>query len=96
MLPYQPKCPSHIFQIWLLSSSFYSYFIYFSSLVSGTTNVALQVWDIGGQTLGGSMLNNYIFGAHVSDLITNISMDGHVRETRVKIPCFNYQSFKSV
>ena len=39
--------------------------MYFIPL-SGATNVALQVWDIGGQTLGGSMLNNYIFGAHVS------------------------------
>ena len=32
-----------------------------------TTHVTLQVWDIGGQTLGGKMLENYIFGAHVSN-----------------------------
>ena len=32
----------------------------------GNVNVTLQVWDIGGQTLGGKMLDKYIFGAHVS------------------------------
>ena len=34
--------------------------------ISGNVNVALQVWDIGGQTLGGKMLDKYIFGSHVS------------------------------
>ena len=34
--------------------------------VSGNVHVTLQVWDIGGQTLGGKMLDKYIFGAHVS------------------------------
>ena len=29
-------------------------------------HVTLQVWDIGGQTLGGKMLENYIYGAKVS------------------------------
>ena len=29
-------------------------------------HVTLQVWDIGGQSLGGKMLDKYIFGAHVS------------------------------
>ena len=32
---------------------------------TGNVNVALQVWDIGGQTLGGAMLENYIYGAQV-------------------------------
>ena len=32
---------------------------------SGKVHVALQVWDIGGQTLGGTMLENYIYGAQV-------------------------------
>lgn len=36
-------------------------------------NVALQVWDIGGQTLGGKMLSNYIFGAHGILLIYDIT-----------------------
>ncbi len=31
----------------------------------GDIQVALQIWDIGGQTIGGKMLKNYIFGAHV-------------------------------
>ncbi|KAK0058359.1 ras-related protein Rab-28 [Biomphalaria pfeifferi] len=39
----------------------------------GGTNVALQVWDIGGQTLGGSMLDNYIFGAHGVLLVYDIT-----------------------
>uniref|UniRef100_A0A671T2N2 RAB28, member RAS oncogene family n=1 Tax=Sinocyclocheilus anshuiensis TaxID=1608454 RepID=A0A671T2N2_9TELE len=26
-------------------------------------NVTLQVWDIGGQTIGGKMLDKYIYGA---------------------------------
>ena len=38
-------------------------------VLPGDTHVALQVWDIGGQTLGGSMLNNYIYGANVSSAI---------------------------
>jgi Ras-related protein Rab-28 len=32
---------------------------------AGNINVALQIWDIGGQTIGGKMINNYIFGAQV-------------------------------
>ena len=32
----------------------------------GNLNVTLQVWDIGGQTLGGKMLDKYAYGAHVS------------------------------
>lgn len=27
--------------------------------------MTLQVWDIGGQTLGGKMLDKYVYGAHV-------------------------------
>ena len=37
--------------------------------------MALQVWDIGGQTLGGAMLANYIYGAHVSLLFTFLFCD---------------------
>ncbi len=32
---------------------------------TGDVNVTLQVWDIGGQAIGGKMLDNYIYGAHV-------------------------------
>lgn len=35
-------------------------------MASGDTQVTLQIWDIGGQSIGGKMLKNYIFGAHVS------------------------------
>lgn len=38
----------------------------FVLLVSaGDTQVTLQIWDIGGQSIGGKMLKNYIFGAQV-------------------------------
>lgn len=40
--------------------------------ISGNIHVALQVWDIGGQTLGGKMLDNYIYGSHVSFYTTTI------------------------
>ena len=35
--------------------------------VAGDRYVSLQVWDIGGQTLGGKMLDNYLAGAHVRE-----------------------------
>lgn len=35
-------------------------------LFVGNVNVAMQVWDIGGQSLAGGMLDKYIFGADVS------------------------------
>ncbi|RLN96155.1 hypothetical protein BBJ28_00011635 [Nothophytophthora sp. Chile5] len=31
----------------------------------GDTQVTLQIWDIGGQSIGGKMLKNYIYGAQV-------------------------------
>uniref|UniRef100_A0A8C1XB47 RAB28, member RAS oncogene family n=1 Tax=Cyprinus carpio TaxID=7962 RepID=A0A8C1XB47_CYPCA len=31
----------------------------------GNLNVTLQVWDIGGQTIGGKMLDKYIYGAQI-------------------------------
>lgn len=40
------------------------FFIFFSYIV-GNLNVTLQVWDIGGQTIGGKMLDKYIYGAQV-------------------------------
>ena len=37
---------------------------------SGKAHVELQVWDIGGQTLGGKMLENYIYGAQVRFMLS--------------------------
>ncbi|XP_074641865.1 ras-related protein Rab-28-like [Tubulanus polymorphus] len=39
----------------------------------GEVNVAIQVWDIGGQTLGGKMIDNYIYGAHGVLLVYDIT-----------------------
>ncbi|RMX57711.1 hypothetical protein pdam_00005002 [Pocillopora damicornis] len=36
-------------------------------VLPGNVHVTLQVWDIGGQTLGGKMLDKYIYGAHNCD-----------------------------
>lgn len=33
--------------------------------------MTLQVWDIGGQTLGGKMLDKYVYGAHVRHTMHN-------------------------
>ena len=43
--------------------------------------VALQIWDIGGQTIGGKMIGNYIYGAHAVILCYDIT---------------NYQSFQNL
>ncbi|KAG8469062.1 hypothetical protein KFE25_007580 [Diacronema lutheri] len=43
--------------------------------------VALQIWDIGGQSIGGKMIGNYIYGAHAVLLCYDIT---------------NYQSFQDV
>ncbi|EQC38593.1 Ras-like protein Rab-28 [Saprolegnia diclina VS20] len=47
----------------------------------GDVQVALQLWDIGGQTIGGKMLKNYIFGAHAVLLVYDIT---------------NYESFQNL
>ncbi|XP_067312814.1 ras-related protein Rab-28 isoform X2 [Pseudorasbora parva] len=39
----------------------------------GNLNVALQVWDIGGQTIGGKMLDKYIYGAQGVLLVYDIT-----------------------
>lgn len=42
-------------------------------VLPGNVNVALQVWDIGGQTLGGTMIENYIYGANGVLLVYDIT-----------------------
>ncbi|XP_078534590.1 ras-related protein Rab-28 [Lissotriton helveticus] len=39
----------------------------------GNVNVTLQVWDIGGQTIGGKMLDKYIYGAQGVLLVYDIT-----------------------
>lgn len=49
--------------------------------IGESMHVSLQVWDIGGQTLGGKMLENYLYGAHGVLLVYDIT---------------NYSSFENV
>lgn len=35
----------------------------------GNVHVALQIWDIGGQSIGSKMLGNYIFGTGVCAVV---------------------------
>lgn len=39
----------------------------------GNTTVALQLWDIGGQSIGSSMVQSYVFGAHAVLLVYDIT-----------------------
>lgn len=43
--------------------------------------MTLQIWDIGGQSIGGKMLKNYIFGAQAVLLVYDIT---------------NYESFQNL
>ncbi|XP_064602235.1 LOW QUALITY PROTEIN: ras-related protein Rab-28-like [Liolophura sinensis] len=42
-------------------------------VLPGNIHCALQVWDIGGRTLGGKMVENYIYGAHGILLVYDIT-----------------------
>mmetsp|Transcript_7219 Transcript_7219/g.11437 ORF Transcript_7219/g.11437 Transcript_7219/m.11437 type:complete len:225 (-) Transcript_7219:413-1087(-) len=42
-------------------------------VLPGDVHVALQIWDIGGQTIGSKMINNYIFGAQAVVFCYDIS-----------------------
>ncbi|XP_001635227.2 ras-related protein Rab-28 [Nematostella vectensis] len=42
-------------------------------VLPGNVHVTIQVWDIGGQTLGGQMLDKYIFGAHAILLVYDVT-----------------------
>lgn len=50
-------------------------------VLPGDVNVALQIWDIGGQTIGGKMIGNYIYGAQAVLLCYDIT---------------NYQTFQDL
>jgi Ras-related protein Rab-28 len=39
----------------------------------GNVQVALQIWDIGGQTIGSKMIGKYIFGAQAVFLAYDVS-----------------------
>jgi len=39
----------------------------------GEVDVTMQVWDIGGQTIGGKMIGNYVFGSHAVLLAYDIT-----------------------
>ena len=42
-------------------------------VLPGDIHVALQIWDIGGQTIGGKMIGNYIYGSQAVMLCYDIS-----------------------
>jgi Ras-related protein Rab-28 len=47
----------------------------------GDVHVCMQLWDIGGQSIGGKMISNYIYGSHAVLLVYDIT---------------NYQSFQDL
>jgi len=48
-------------------------------ILPGDVHVCMQIWDIGGQSIGGKMIGNYIHGSHAVVLVYDIT---------------NYQSFQ--
>lgn len=50
-------------------------------VLPGDVHTALQIWDIGGQTIGSKMVTNYIYGAQAVLLCYDIT---------------NYQSFQNL
>lgn len=42
-------------------------------VLPGDIHVALQIWDIGGQTIGSKMVSNYIYGAQAVVLVYDIT-----------------------
>lgn len=42
-------------------------------VLPGDVHVALQIWDIGGQTIGSKMVSNYIYGAQAVILVYDIT-----------------------
>merc|ERR1719265_2971224 len=50
-------------------------------VLPGDVHVCMQIWDIGGQSIGGKMISNYIYGSHAVVLTYDIT---------------NYQSFQDL
>lgn len=50
-------------------------------VLPGDIHVCMQIWDIGGQSIGGKMIGNYIYGSHAVVLCYDIT---------------NYQSFQDL
>uniref|UniRef100_A0A8C8U0X8 Ras-related protein Rab-7a n=1 Tax=Peromyscus maniculatus bairdii TaxID=230844 RepID=A0A8C8U0X8_PERMB len=56
----------------------------------GNLNVTLQVWDIGGQTIDGKMLDKYIYGAQGILLVYDITNYQKQSQRVVKADIVNY------
>lgn len=55
----------HLIQICEIRKHFIILFTSFNFSV-GNVNVTIQLWDVGGQSLNGEMVDKYLYGAHVS------------------------------
>lgn len=66
--------------------------------ISGSYNVTLAVNDVGGQTLGGAMLDKYIYGADVS--VSRVDRDPRylllMQIVLLVYDITNYQSFENL
>lgn len=51
----------------------YACVIHFIIIIFSNIQVALQIWDIGGQSIGSKMVSNYIAGAHAVLLCYDIT-----------------------
>lgn len=49
-----------------------SFLLNVKNYILDNMNVTLQVWDIGGQSIGGKMLDKYIYGSNVSNFLNII------------------------
>lgn len=45
-----------------------------SNFSIGNVNVTVQLWDVGGQSLNGEMVDKYLYGAHVSRWLNCIAL----------------------
>ena len=65
----------------------------------GDIHIAMQLWDIGGQSISSKMLNNYIYGAHAILLcydITNYESFANLEDWRRAARCFNFISTRVI